>query len=152
MRSGNARFNLAKLGATCRRLILDMYGPRTDALNEGTPTDRLIAEWAVDGAPRDPITTEDAIGLPRIIEEKETDRPYSHAPDATRVLLEIPADIAAKRAREPESALAWQVVVTNALYAYFEWGYRADGFVRWLDDTGHARCGYVLTRRTQDRH
>ncbi len=149
MQAGNARFNLVKLGATCRRLIFDMYGPRTDALNGGSPTDRLIAEWSVDEAPRDQITTDDVMGLPRIIEEKKPDRPYSHAPEAGRVLLEIPADIAAKRAYEPERALFWQVVATNAMHVYFERGYRADGFARWLDDAGHARCGYVLTRCSQ---
>ncbi|MBX6313857.1 MAG: hypothetical protein IRY99_13215, partial [Isosphaeraceae bacterium] len=45
LQAGNARFNLDKLGASVGRYIVDMYGPRTDALNAGTPTDRLIAEW-----------------------------------------------------------------------------------------------------------
>src|SRR5919107_1390421 len=42
LQAGNARFNLDKLGATATRYVVDMYGPRTDALNAAMPTDRLI--------------------------------------------------------------------------------------------------------------
>ena len=49
-RAANARFNLNRLGATCGRYLEDMYGPRSDALNLGSPTDRLIAEWEVRAA------------------------------------------------------------------------------------------------------
>ena len=45
LQAGNARFNLDKLGATAGRYLENMYGPRTDALNRNTPTDRLIAVW-----------------------------------------------------------------------------------------------------------
>ena len=31
-----------------------MYGERTDALNAGVPTDRLIAEWDIDVSRRKP--------------------------------------------------------------------------------------------------
>jgi predicted GNAT superfamily acetyltransferase len=33
LQAGNARFNLEKLGATAGEYVVDMYGPRTDALN-----------------------------------------------------------------------------------------------------------------------
>ncbi len=52
LQAGNARFNLVKLGATCGRYLDDMYGPRTDTLNLGVPTDRLIAEWDLNASPR----------------------------------------------------------------------------------------------------
>ena len=48
LQAGNAHFNLNRLGAMAVRLIPDMYGHRSDALNAGAPTDRLIAEWPVD--------------------------------------------------------------------------------------------------------
>lgn len=54
LQAGNARFNLEKLGATCGRYVVDMYGPRTDALNLGAPTDRLIAVWETDPPPPGP--------------------------------------------------------------------------------------------------
>ncbi len=52
LQSGNARFNLDKLGASASHYIVDMYGPRTDALSADTPTDRLIAEWETSPKPR----------------------------------------------------------------------------------------------------
>src|SRR5919201_1791088 len=51
LQASNASFNLAVLGATCRTYESDMYGSRTDALNVGLPTDRLIAEWSTTGEP-----------------------------------------------------------------------------------------------------
>ena len=49
LQAGNAHFNLARLGATAGRYVENMYGLRTDALNAGVPTDRLIAEWDTGG-------------------------------------------------------------------------------------------------------
>src|ERR671933_2741575 len=49
LQASNAAFNLGVLGATCRLYELDMYGSRTDALNVGLATDRLIAEWSTSG-------------------------------------------------------------------------------------------------------
>src|ERR671933_713369 len=51
LQASNASFNLAVLGATCRTYESDMYGSRTDALNVGLPTHRLIAEWSTTGEP-----------------------------------------------------------------------------------------------------
>src|ERR1700730_7176299 len=45
LQASNAAFNLVVLGATCRTYEVDMYGARTDALNAGLATDRLLAEW-----------------------------------------------------------------------------------------------------------
>ena len=53
LHAGNANFNLNKLGATATRYVEDMYGPRTDSLNAGLPTDRLIVEWELRAEPRD---------------------------------------------------------------------------------------------------
>lgn len=46
----NAHFNLHRLGAVARRHHPDYYGRRTDALNQGRPTDRLLVEWFLDPA------------------------------------------------------------------------------------------------------
>ncbi len=50
LQSGNAYFNLTRLGATACHYVENMYGERTDALNAGVPTDRLIAVWDTAGA------------------------------------------------------------------------------------------------------
>ena len=41
------QLQLDRLGATATRYVEDMYGPRTDPLNAGLPTDRLIVEWEI---------------------------------------------------------------------------------------------------------
>ncbi|MGP0063988.1 MAG: hypothetical protein ACLQGP_10380, partial [Isosphaeraceae bacterium] len=55
LQAGNAHFNLTRLGASAGRYIENMYGLRTDALNAGVPTDRLIAEWDTTANPTAPI-------------------------------------------------------------------------------------------------
>ncbi len=47
----NAHFNLHRLGAVARRHHPDYYGRRTDDLNQGRPTDRLVVEWFLDPVP-----------------------------------------------------------------------------------------------------
>ena len=51
LQAGNAHFNLAKLGASAGKYIENMYGERTDALNVGVATDRLIVEWNTQDEP-----------------------------------------------------------------------------------------------------
>ena len=51
LQAGNAHFNLTRLGAQAARYVENMYGERTDRLNAGVPTDRLIAEWDLEAAP-----------------------------------------------------------------------------------------------------
>src|ERR671933_2107933 len=52
LQASNAAFNLGVLGATCATYEVDMYGARSDALNAGLATDRLLAEWRTEGEPR----------------------------------------------------------------------------------------------------
>lgn len=136
MQAGNAHFNLQKLGASCRRFVSDMYGPRTDSLNSGVPTDRIIAEWEVDAGPRTEISAEEIHVLPRLIGSEVSG-------DEPRLLLEIPAAITALRGGDPASAEAWRVAVGREMSRSFEAGYRAVGFVRGRADP---RCFYVLDR------
>src|SRR5579872_2886802 len=51
LQAGNAAFNMGVLGASARTYEVDMYGARTDALNAGLATDRLVAEWSTSGEP-----------------------------------------------------------------------------------------------------
>jgi predicted GNAT superfamily acetyltransferase len=68
LQAGNAHFNLTRLGATARRYIENMYGERTDSLNAGVPTDRLIAEWETSGALEVATAPLDIPRLPHLIE------------------------------------------------------------------------------------
>ena len=68
LQAGNAHFNLARLRASAGRYVENMYGPRTDALNAGVPTDRLIAEWETGGDDTAAVTpANDAVNLPHLI-------------------------------------------------------------------------------------
>jgi predicted GNAT superfamily acetyltransferase len=44
----NARFNLNRLGAICRKYLPNFYGVTSSPLHRGMDTDRLLAEWHLD--------------------------------------------------------------------------------------------------------
>jgi predicted GNAT superfamily acetyltransferase len=44
----NARFNLNRLGAICRKYLPNFYGVTSSPLHRGLETDRLLAEWHLD--------------------------------------------------------------------------------------------------------
>ena len=48
LRFENARLNMEHLGATCSTYVPELYGPLGGRLNEGIPSDRLIALWDLD--------------------------------------------------------------------------------------------------------
>jgi predicted GNAT superfamily acetyltransferase len=152
LQAGNARFNLDKLGATADRYIADMYGPRTDALNRATPTDRLIAVWetAPDAPAFGPFNAAVFRETPRVIRlaadgapDPDPDGPGPPVAPAPRLLLEVPADANRLRADRPDLAARWASAVRQGFLAAFGAGYCAVGFVR-DDATGSRRCAYVL--------
>lgn len=145
LRSGNARFNLDALGAAATHYYIDMYGPRTDALNAGTPTDRLLAVWRPDAPPRAELPT-DPLTLPFVVDGPEPiARPLD--PSAPLSLLEIPDDLDAVRAADPERANRWRLAVRDGFAAAFAAGLRAVGTHRTDPGNGSPRrCFYVLGR------
>ncbi len=148
LQAGNARFNLDKLGASAGRYVENMYGPRTDALNQGTPTDRLIAVWDTSPGPRTVVTPEDARHLPRLVEAAARPDGSVSVISVNRIaneplmLLEIPADILGLRQHDPELAEHWRQAVCSGFQAAFSAGYRAVGFLR--DDSQPTRRGFYL--------
>ena len=147
MQAGNARFNLQRLGATSKRLIENMYGPRTDALNRGAPADRLIVEWEVDAAPRIEPTLEEIQHIPRLVSyDGPASVPRLGTIDALRVLLEIPPSITTLRAQDPGMAGIWQATIVKTLAQYFTKGYSAVGFLRWELADGETMGGYLLEK------
>jgi predicted GNAT superfamily acetyltransferase len=154
----NARFNFAKLGAFARTYHRDLYGAMPDKLNEGLPSDRLYVEWriATDRADKrlrgaDPVPLlEDAErdGV-RYLLRTEGDRPGApgSTEDDSHLLVEIPADIQAIKARDRALALAWRQAVRDTLEPAFAAGYAAVEMLRSGDAT---RGAYLLVR--QPRH
>ena len=150
LQAGNAHFNLSRLALGA--ILANMYGERSDRLNAGVPSDRLIAEWDVAVLPLRPFRFREAT-LPCLIELKEVPgrgmvpvgvRPIS--PEAEpRVLLEIPIDITALRSEDPDLAEAWRSLVGQAFEHAFAQSYRAVHFVR--DNSSTLRRGFYVLER-----
>ena len=91
----NAWFNLVRLGATIRKYTVNYYGPLNDAINGEDETDRFEVAWHVvhpDGF------------CPSPLRWAEGDR-----------LIDIPLDIEALRANDPELAKQWRIDLRSAL-------------------------------------
>jgi predicted GNAT superfamily acetyltransferase len=145
LQSGNAHFNLDRLGATASRYVENMYGLRTDALNANAPTDRLIAEWSTSPESR-PRHSGEFAPLPRLIDVR--DRPVAISQDdwaGPEALLEIPSDVSSIRKTDPGLAEAWSLAVRHAFQVAFQAGYRAEGFVRETVES-NIRCYYLIRK------
>lgn len=141
LQASNAAFNLSVLGAECRTYEVDMYGARTDALNAGLATDRLLAEWSTSAEPRR-VTWTDAAPLIETIPHGELRRPSGvNAARERRLTLEIPADL--RETKRAGIATEWQHAVRQAFTDAFARGYVAVGFSR-ADPT---RPRYLLERQ-----
>jgi predicted GNAT superfamily acetyltransferase len=154
LQAGNAHFNLGRLGARSHTYIENMYGTRTDALNAGVPTDRLIVVWptADEPAPR-AAGPPDVEGFPRVVEAVPqpegtldlmlTDAAGVMARSASGILLEVPMAITRLRSEEPALAERWRRAAAAAFRTLFAAGYEAVDFVR-VPCTGGYRGFYVL--------
>jgi predicted GNAT superfamily acetyltransferase len=145
LRAANARLNFAKLGATASAYAINRYGSSfAPGLYGALPSDRLHVQWE--------------IGSPRVIDRLlGRAAPYetSLAPlppfvpgtpeDAVRV--EIPADIDALLAANPEQAMAWRLRLRDTLSRAFAEGFAITGFLRATAGAGPA---YVLERVTSE--
>jgi len=153
LQAGNAHFNLDRLGATAARYVDNMYGERTDALNAGVPTDRLIAEWEIETNPGPrSLPGPDAIAsLTRLIRTGRDSggqlKPLGveSSWEGPLALLEIPAPIAELRQDRPDLAEAWRKAVREAFLAAFALDARAVGFVR--EESSAERRGFYLLER-----
>ena len=161
LQAGNAHFNLGRLGARSHTYIENMYGTRTDALNAGVPTDRLIVVWpTVDEPPPDVTGPADLERLPRVVEavpQPDGSLDLIRGRDrcqliltrpAPGVLLEIPTAIARLRSEAPELAERWRRLAASAFLMLFTAGFEAVDFVR-TTSSGRSRGFYLLHRETR---
>lgn len=148
LQAGNARFNLAVLGATSRAYEVNVYGSRSDRLNAGLDTDRLLAEWSttVSEPPRSDVADGPDLLQAAPFAERSLRHPVAVRQEvlgAPRIRLEIPADLTAtKTVAAGEVARAWQRAVRSAFQAAFAAGFVAVGFHRGPPPA------YVLERRS----
>lgn len=110
----NAWFNLERLGVVVRRYIPNCYGETSSPLHGGVPTDRLVAEWLLDAAPR-------------------------REPIMNRIAVPLSANIGDLKKRDPAAARDIQTAIRERLVGLFGEGYAITGFVRDSDV-----CHYLL--------
>ena len=105
----NAKLNLLKLGADVSAYYPNFYGDMPDALNAGDESDRLLANWKVEGdAPKS--------------------RQETIAVESTDILIEIPEDIVAVRESDLTENLHWRHKVREQFTEALDKGGQVIGF------------------------
>lgn len=122
----NAWFNLAKLGAVAVEYLVDFYGPMSDGLNAGEPTDRLFTRWDLLAPPvgvpgEGLLLLDERDGLPVVVQRAEA---------GVRSLVRLPADIETLRIESPGAARAWRLAVREVLAPLVDVGGRVAGVTR----------------------
>jgi predicted GNAT superfamily acetyltransferase len=149
LQASNAAFNLGVLGASCATYEVDMYGARSDVLNAGLATDRLLAEWLTAGEPSP--RTQAWADTVDIVETKHlegtrvrvVERIAAIPQDAAHLAIEVPPNISAVKVSGPATAaMDWQTAMRQAFQAAFGAGYVAVGF----DRAEPERPRYLLER------
>lgn len=141
----NAHLNLNHLGAAPAEYVRDMYeGELGSELARGIGTDRFIVAWMIAS---DRVVRRLAEGPPR---PEEVRRRFADAPaigpgteelpDAPRVRIEIPADVQALKAEDPDRAAAYRASTRRAFERYLQ-AWKIEDFYRDGD-----RCYYGATR------
>ena len=124
----NAWFNLVKLGAVGVEYLVDFYGPMTDGINAGQPSDRLFCRWDLaanreayhDGGT---VLLEERNGRPVVTGASVADGP---------LLVCLPADIERLRVIDATAAADWRLAVREVLVPAL-----ADGrSARWVTREG----------------
>ena len=132
--------------------IRDYYGPMTDGLNAGLPSDRFQVEWWISAERVRRRLGGDAVPprpgpLPQAIAASRTSSgllvPEALSRDALPVRVEIPADYQAIRAADPVLALEWRMSTREAFEFYFSNGGAVVDFVS-TSAGGERRSHYVL--------
>lgn len=114
LRATNAALNIHRLGAEAGTYLEDYYG-EMEGINRGLPSDRLLADWHLDG----PTATAIAGGRPRPATGGE--QPMTPA---------LPEDFAALLAEDPEAAADLRLNLRQALQQAFAAGCRVVDFDR----------------------
>lgn len=121
----NAFLNIHKLGAVCRRYLVDFYGVSSSRLQGGLPTDRLIAEWHLD-SPRVNRTLAGQHSAPQVEER-----------------IHVPKAIYAWKSSEQDRARALDVQLENRqkFQRAFTQGLAVLGFTRDAEGNGIFELG-----------
>jgi predicted GNAT superfamily acetyltransferase len=114
MRAKNAFFNIGRLGAIVRRYLPDHYGRVESRLQQGLPSDRLIAEWWLKS---------------RRVERALADKPTRPARRKPAAVVPVPPAFSSLAETQPVEARKLQQEVSRQLRAHFAQGLAITGFV-----------------------
>jgi predicted GNAT superfamily acetyltransferase len=138
----NAHLNFARLGVIAEEYEENIYGESSSPLHQGTPTDRLVAEWRLTSAHVErrlavPSTSmlRDSAVMMAVLLNPSVESPGRLAPGAPnldslaeRLLVEIPTGFSDMLLRDPALALEWRLTTRAIFQTYFARGYRAVDF------------------------
>ncbi len=145
LESLNGYLNFSKLGVMARIYWEDLYGQTSSGLHRGIPTDRLRAEWPlvssrVERRAAGVGPTYDVAKLPGLpsVMDSVLDGRGTRAPGqivdtdgAPEVTIEIPADIQAIKAGDPDLARSWRMATRVAFTQAFADGYHVAECLRY---------------------
>ena len=162
LESLNARFNIGKLGAVCRRYLRHFHGDMT-GINTGMPTDRFDVDWWVTQnrvaarAERKwrPLKLEALMagGALLVNEASFNDAgmpvpPLSYVSRPSNLMLvEIPANIQNIKRADMPLALRWRIHTRDIFENMFASGFIVTDFVPHVDQNGNPRSYYLLTHQ-----
>jgi len=162
LESLNARFNIGKLGAVCRRYLPNFHGDMT-GINTGLPTDRFETEWWV-AQDRVAARTErkwrplqlDALlaGGALLINEATINEAGLAVPPLNYVsrpgnmmLVEIPANFQSLKRTDMPLAQRWRMHTREVFENLFGAGFIVTDFVTHEDEHGNPHSYYLLTHQ-----
>jgi predicted GNAT superfamily acetyltransferase len=163
LQSLNAHLNFGKLGVISERYLVNFYGEATSSpLHQGFGTDRLWVRWLIAShhvktrIRRDQATAhaanmgadlEAAVKAALVVNEAGEPRLQDFgarlADDSC--MIEIPHDITALKARQPQLGVRWREATRAAFLAALEAGFVVEDFLR-ADVDGGPRWFYLLGR------
>ena len=132
LRSVNAYFNIAKLGATCHRYLPHFYG-EMGGINAGAASDRILAEWDLKRS-RGKLVSHEA-HIPSINSLEDPQFGF----EDPQLYFELPQDYSALLEQDVEKAVLWRER-SRPLFLHYLERYEITGFRR---EGGNA---YLLER------
>ncbi len=138
LRAINAYFNIAKLGATCRRYLPHFYG-EMGGINAGVASDRMLAEWDLLEARGKPVPLETHIPRVNTLEDGlmvDADLTLK----GPQLFLELPQEYSTLLEQDVNKAILWRER-SRPLFLHYLEHYEIVGFRR---AGGNA---YLLERR-----
>ncbi|MFI6291217.1 GNAT family N-acetyltransferase [Nonomuraea sp. NPDC050790] len=121
----NAYFNLSRLGARVGAYLPDFYGPMSDGINDGGPSDRLFVTWPTQESPAPaPVSGDEGIDV------VTGTGVVCAARNAPLLRCATPPDVESLRAADPRAARRWREALAEGLGGALERGYRVTGFTR----------------------